>query len=133
MTPVNEILTGVAVLKDWLGDGMSPVSQTQADQRAETCLIGNSGKECPHLRGAKWWEEHSKEPIAEAIKSHLEAKHEMKLSTALDKHPRLCDICGCCMPTKAWVPIKHIAAHTPDEMVKRFPAYCFQRIEIENL
>lgn len=132
MNATNEILTGVAVLADWLGDGLSPVSQAQADQRAETCLIGNGGKECPHLRAPKWWEEHSKEPVAQAIKRQLEAKSEMKLSTALDAHPRLCDICGCCMPVKVWVPAKHIAEHTPDELLKEFPGYCFQRIEIEN-
>lgn len=132
MSVTNEILTGVATIKDWLGDGGAPVTQAQADQRAETCLRGNDGKECPHLTHPRWWEK-TKGGIAFAIKEQLEAKSDMKLVTELDQVPRLCNVCGCCMPLKAWVPIEHIAAHTPEDLVKKFPPYCRIRQEIENL
>jgi hypothetical protein len=135
MNPVEEIAnnaTGLRVIHDWLGDGLQPVSQETANRRSFSCLEGNDGKECPHLHAPRWWETY-KTPIADAIKRQLEKKADMKLTSRMDEHPRNCGVCGCCMPLKVWVPTKHIAAHTSDETVKKFPAYCFQRIELENL
>lgn len=135
MSLIDEIrndVTGAAVLADWLGDGLNPVDQKVADARAAVCLTGNGGGECPHLKSPNWWD-NQKGNIAFAIKEQLEAKSKMKLATELDATPRMCSICGCCMPLKAWVPIKHVAAHTSEDLVKKFVPWCWQRIEIENL
>lgn len=123
---------GAAILADWLGDGGHPITQEQADRRSLSCLAGDDGKECPHLTHPRWWDS-AKGAVAFAIKEQLEAKAGLKLTTKLDEHPRLCNVCGCCMPLKAWVPIEHIAAHTPEDLVKKFPPYCRIRQEIENL
>lgn len=133
MSKPNEIFTAMAILKDWLGNGLSPVPQEVADRRAATCLAGNNGKECPFLVAPRWWQEHSTEPIAMAIKDQLEKKSEMKLDTSLDRVPSMCKKCGCAMPLKVWVPIQHIATHTPENKISEYPAYCWQRIEAENL
>jgi hypothetical protein len=123
---------GLAVLADWLGDGLTPVPQALADERANACLRGNDGKECPNLCAPNWWDS-TKDAIADAIKQHVEKKAQLKLETELDLVPRMCRACGCCMPTKVWVPLKHIAAHTPEDVVKKFTPYCKIRQEIENL
>lgn len=137
MNPIHELkntVAGAAVLRDWFGDGLHPVSQDQANTRAMACLHGKSGVECPHLKAPNWWNAaaQAKDHIADAIKAQLAAKGSLKLETALDKHPRMCGVCGCCASLKVWTPIKHIAAHTSEELTKKYPAYCWIRQEIEN-
>jgi hypothetical protein len=129
---IKNTATGAAVLADWLGDGLHPVTQEQADRRAVSCLSGNDGAECPHLSHPNWWDS-AKGSVAFAIKEQLEAKAGLKLETKLDEHPRMCSRCGCCMPVKAWTPIKHIASHMTDDAVKSHPPFCWIRQEIENL
>ncbi len=136
MSMLNEIqqsVTGAAVLRDWFGDGLHPVSQDQANTRSMACLHGNNGLECPNLAGANWLEQQIKNPIADAIKKQLETKNALKLETPMDKHPRLCRPCGCYMALKVWTPIEFIKAHTSEETVAKLPGWCWQRIEIENL
>jgi hypothetical protein len=136
MKALNEIkqtAVGAAVLADWLGDGLHLVAQEKADRRALSCLTGNDGAGCPHLSHPGWWDS-AKGSVASAIKKQLEAKAGLKLETDLDRNvPRMCSVCGCCAPLKAWAPIKHIAAHTPEDLVKKFPPHCWIRQEIENL
>lgn len=123
---------GLSVLTDWFGGGLHPVPKEIADRRAAICLHGDNGQECPHLKEPNWWDR-NRGAIAFAIKEQLEAKSQLKLETDLDANPRMCAKCGCCMPLKAWTPIEYIAAHTPESVVKNMPAFCWQRIEIENL
>lgn len=129
---LKQTAVGAAVLSDWLGDGLHPVAQEQADRRALSCLTGNDGRECPHLAHPGWLDT-AKGAVAFAIKEQLAAKAGLKLSTALDATPRLCNVCGCYTPLKAWTPIKHIADNTEESMVKKFPPHCWVRQEIENL
>ncbi len=133
MSVFNEIKTGASVLRDWFGDGLNPVGSAVANTRALVCLKGNDGLECPHLKAPNWWDEQIKNPAADAIKKQLEAKSHLKLETALDQHPRMCGVCGCCASLKVWTPLKHIAAHTSEETTKKFPAFCWIRQEIESL
>ena len=123
---------GLAILADWLGDGLTPVSQELADKRASVCLTGNDGKECPHLTHPRWWES-AKDVVADTIKEQMVAKSGMHLETKLDAVPRMCNVCGCCTALKVWTPTKHIAAHTSDELAKKFTPYCWVRHEVENL
>lgn len=135
MSLLDEIrsdLNGAAVLKDWLGDGLNPVDQKVADARAARCLRGNDGKECVFLVAPRWHET-AKGAVAFAIKEQLEAKSKLKLESELDATEPMCKRCGCCMALKIWTPIQHIAAHTPDDLLKSYPGFCWQRIEIENL
>lgn len=135
MNPIDEIkreATGVAILRDWWGDGLHHVRQEIADHRAKTCVAGDNGNVCSHNRAPEWWEHH-KSAIADAIKSQLEVKARLKLSTPFDASLAMCDKCGCCMKVKVWTPIEHIAAHASLHQVAKLPSFCWQRIEIENL
>lgn len=134
MSLLNELkndVTGAAVLADWLGNGSAPVCQDTADRRAAICLRGNDGNECPHLTSPEWYEK-AKGAVAFAIKQQLEAKSKIDLKTEMDSHKKMCRQCGCCMELKVWAPIEYIAAHTADDLLKKFPGFCWQRIEIEN-
>jgi len=135
MNPINElkqIADGAAVITAWFGAGGRPVSQDTANTRALACLHGDKVMVCSFLGHPYWWES-TKGAIASAIKEQLEAKGNLKLETALDQNPSMCRKCGCCLPLKVWTPIEHIKSQTTEEQVQGFPAFCWQRIEIENL
>lgn len=129
---IKKEVAGAALLKDWLGDGLRHVSQEQADHRSIACVRGADGNGCPHNRSAKWWEVH-KQAAAGIIKSQMELKARMKISTPLEEHLCMCDVCGCALPLKVHVPTDHIRNHTTPEMLANYPPYCWQRIELESL
>lgn len=130
---IQNDIQGAQVLKDWWGAGGHPVAQSQADHRSLSCVRGNDGEPCPHNRGATWLEEHSKEPIAQAIKEQLEVKNKLKMETVFDGALHFCDVCGCKIALAIWTPIEHIKAHTDLTTLSRYTPYCWKRIELENL
>lgn len=134
MTLLDEIkrtADGLAAIKDWLGEG-GHVAQAQADHRSLACLRGGpDGSPCPHNVHARWWES-AKNPVADAIKAQLEIKERVRLSTPFDAHLKMCKACGCCIQLKVHAPIHHIKAHTPEETLSKFPAFCWIRREIEG-
>ncbi len=110
---------GVQTLREWLGEDGITVERELAQQRAEVC------KKCPHntegnaLLGA----------AAEAVKRHVEFKNKVLLRVDGEKSLGLCDICGCYLKTKIWIPINLIRRHMPAGEWEKFPSPCFQRDE----
>lgn len=118
-----------SVLIDWLGEGGIPVSKDMAEHRASICISGfDGGKPCPRNRSPKWWE-FAKEPIAEAILGTLEAKNAMDLHVSVEDDLHMCDVCGCCLPLKVWVPIHHVIKHSTEAQLAEFPAHCWIKKE----
>lgn len=128
---IRNDINGAAILKDWLGEGMHPVSQELADHRSLACISGDNGQKCPHNRESKWWEK-SKQAVAGVMLEQMAIKNKLQVTTPLEEHLGICDACGCCLPLKIHTPIEFIKAHTSDEQVKQFPAWCWIRQEIEN-
>jgi hypothetical protein len=127
MSVIDEIRRDVQaakILSDWIGEG-SPVSQRHANGRALVCLRGNEGKECPYHKAERWWDV-VKHAIAERIKQQIGIKNRMQLSTPHDADLKMCSACGCAMPVKVWVPMKHVVEHTPKEVFDKMPSYCWQ-------
>lgn len=116
---------GGAILSEWLGAGGVPVPQTVAETRSKTC------ETCPENIAPNWWEK-NKGKIAEAIKRHLGIKHEMALKVSNERKLHMCKVCGCCISTKVWVPIEHIAHHTSTAQIKEFPSHCWIVKELLN-
>lgn len=110
---------GAAILKDWLGSGGEPVAPEVASARAAVCMC------CPMNDEGSWWEK-VKSKIADAIREHLAVKRALKLTTPFDSRLGTCLVCKCNNPLQVWVPIKHVAAHTPPEMVMKFPVFCWK-------
>jgi hypothetical protein len=134
MSVLDEIrndINGAAILNDWLGAGGHPVSQETSDHRSLACVRGNNGEICRENVAPKWWET-AKGKIADAIRSQLELKNKLRMTTPLESHLSMCRVCGCCLPLKVFVPIQHIKAHTPSEMLARYPSFCWQRKEMEQ-
>lgn len=127
---LRQTATGIAILKDWLGDGANPVALEAAEQRAGVCTTGNNGEPCPLNVEPKWWER-SKLGIAEIIRNHLEVKNEMNLRVSSEELLHMCRACGCALPLKVHVPIEHIKDHIKPEMMERLVPYCWIRKELE--
>jgi hypothetical protein len=126
---INEIrntVEGAAVLKDWLGEGGTPVSQELAERRATTCVC------CNRNVAPRWWEKMMNR-IAVAIRQQLSVKQKCEIKTSLDDDLHMCQICGCCLQLKVHVPVKHVADHTRPEMLDKMPSYCWIRGEIKDL
>jgi len=113
----SQVLTGIAIVKDWLGDGAIPVSTELSQSRADKCLhLGKDGGACPFNRpGFKPTEE-----IAAVIKDQVEKKNEMKLSVEGEESLLTCDLCFCHLPLKVHVPLETILNRTPSGMIAKF-------------
>lgn len=133
MSALDEIkgdIEGVSLLLDWLGnsDGQAVPAQL-AEWRASVCTAGNLGQPCRFNTAPNWW--HTiKSAIAETIRKELALKHQLSYRTSRDSSLHMCKVCGCCLPLKVHVPIRHIKEHTPDSL--EFPAYCWIKREIGN-
>jgi hypothetical protein len=125
----RQIVDGAAIIIDWLGDGLKPVEQAEAQARAAVCLGRNGGVPCPHNNpGFK-----PVETIAEIIRAWSEKKNELNLSVIGEEKLHTCDVCFCHIPTKAWCPMDTISGQTPKAMFNKFaseaPKNCWMRIE----
>lgn len=105
----RQTANGAAVLDDWLGAGGLPVAQPHAEARATICA------ECPFNIEAGWWHRFFKDPIARAIRRHIEVKNQIGLTVSVEESMHMCKACGCATKLKVWVPIEHIKAHHKPE------------------
>lgn len=112
------IQDGLPLLIDWLGDGLNPVDQELATQRALICAS------CPRNRPGGWrhW---FTGPVAHVIGITISLKHEMKLSTHQDHKLNVCDACLCELKLKVWTPMSHIKARLKDEQKLRLDPRCW--------
>jgi hypothetical protein len=120
---------GLALLKDWLGEGGKTVDPVQADIRAHVCYNGNNGEPCPRNKEPNWWER-VKSAIALTIRDQLELKSRMQLKVHREESIHMCSACGCCLKLKVWTPIEHIKSHLSVEQFNRTVPYCWMRKEI---
>lgn len=122
---IKNTTSGAAVIADWLGEGGVPVPDWQAEARASVC------ERCPLNREPFWWEK-AKTKVAETVKSHLAVKGKLGFVVFNESRLGICKPCGCVLPLKVWVPIKHIREHTTPEVIQRLPQKnCWLRTELE--
>lgn len=89
---------GARILAEWIGSGAIPESTETATQRAQVCAG------CPNnITGHKF-----EATIAETIRRHESARHDLKLSTPVDDKIDTCSVCGCYLKLKVWLPIERI-------------------------
>lgn len=115
---------GAAILHDWLGAGGNIVPHEISEDRAATCAA------CPQNVSGRWWEHAVKNPVADAIKTQLEIRNKLVLSTDHDSELGTCHVCKCNLPLKVFVPTHHISAHTTQEQLESLPDNCWVKKEI---
>jgi hypothetical protein len=108
-----QLKNGIKTLKEWLGDGAKTVSTDQAQLRANVCL------QCPKHSTTAFLEEIT----AGAIKRQVELKNHLQLRVYGEKSLHVCEVCGCAMKLKVWLPLETIL---PDEEEKaKFDPRCW--------
>lgn len=127
---IKNDINAIELLKDWLGDKILHVEQSQADHRSLACIRGEDTFGCPHNRPAKNWEKYTKVAVAEVVRGQLELKHRMKMATPFDDHLGICDICGCWLSLAVWTPIDRIREHTTPKQHAKFPEHCWKKKEL---
>lgn len=132
MNPLTEIqndISGMAALADWLGDAGEPAHPMVAAMRASRCVEANNGEPCPMNRAPKWWEK-AKEIPARWMRKELELKNHMKLRVPQEDRLHMCAACGCCLPLKVWAPRSLIRDHTTQKQLAQMPDYCWIKKEL---
>ena len=120
---------GIKVLKDWLGDGATPVDRKLAENRAVVCT------DCVKNVRTRWWNfpQYLKDKVASAIRYQIEMKRELKMEVPNEAELGTCDVCRCNMPLKVWTPIQYMVEHHGADKMDEFPDWCWQRIESKGI
>jgi hypothetical protein len=101
-------LIGVAIVQDWLGDGLKPVEPELSAKRAAVCV------KCPQ-NGDPNFMERLTGAAAEALRSLMIIRDDLSAKTPFDDQLHQCKICSCNLRLKVHTPIEHIAKHTPPD------------------
>lgn len=112
---------GTAILTEWVGSGMEPVDMANAEQRARTCLQCPKNTVLGNLETAVAKKISEQETVRSKIGSRLPADVEENLNS--------CEVCGCYLKLKVWVPEKTLEGYTN---VEEFPADCWLTEELMN-
>lgn len=102
---VRRTAAGVKLVADWVGSGLRPIDKNTAENRAGVCVT------CPNNTNPNWLQKIDAALAAE-IKTLIEMKNDLKLSTIHDKNLLTCSLCDCYLKLKVWAPIEHIWNNT---------------------
>lgn len=119
---VKKAVAGAALLIDWLGEGMNPVSKAQSTQRALICAACQFNKPATgaqKLTGA----------AARTFHLLMEHKDGHAIRTPLDVKLNTCQICDCDLKLKVHAEISHIKKHTTTQTYERLDGKCWVRNE----
>jgi len=114
----KRVAAGVGVLLDWLGESAKPVDQALAEHRATVCAT------CPQ-NGKGGLMEYFTGKAADKIKKQIEIKNDLALKTSHDADLGTCLACLCKLDLKCHVPLKHILAHTSEDVKKKLDPRCW--------
>lgn len=106
---------GAATLLRWLGSGGNPVEPPVAATRAQACL------RCPHNQPGGAVET----AIAEEIREQTALRKQLSLTVPGEPGLKSCDLCGCPLTLKVWVP-------GPFDLKDR-PPWCWQKPEYTRI
>jgi hypothetical protein len=110
--------SGISVLADWLGDGAQTVPPEQANARAAICA------KCPQNKPGDWttW---FTAPAAAFIKTQLEHRKQMKLTTPDGDKIAMCQACGCQLHLKVHVLLPYIKSKLSADMQSKLDPACW--------
>lgn len=116
---------GIALLKDWVGSGLEPVSTALANSRAPCCAA------CEKNITGQWWT-NATGLVADAIRKQINFKNGAKLETVLEDKLGTCSVCLCNLSLKVWCPPEHIQNHTTEQQLEKFPDWCWIKKELSK-
>ncbi len=113
---------GLAILRDWLGEGGEPVPPETAEARSAVCVTCDQNHVVNYTK--------LKLTAAALIKHGLELKNDHSLTVSNEPELNVCQACCCVLSLKVWVPVNHIRAHTTDAQLAQLPPHCWMRKEL---
>jgi hypothetical protein len=119
---LRNVAVGGSVLLDWLMDGAEAVPAALANARAQTCAA------CP-LNEKGDWTSIFTEPVSAAIRSALQRRKQMNLSTPDDANLGVCAACSCPLALKVHLPLARILAKLQDGPKAALAPNCWIRVE----
>lgn len=122
---VSNAAAGMAVIADWLGEGLRPVDKPIAEARAAICAVREGGKVCPMNSEAGGFFQKLDAQAAEEVKKLIEVKNELELTTAQEASLFTCQACDCLLRLKVWTPIDHILKHTSAAVKAKLDPLCW--------
>lgn len=105
----------------WIKSGFKLVSQSEADQRASICAGCHNNKPSQELKGCTGCKAGILYPFRKAIIGKSATKSDGKLTT--------CQLCGCDLKIKVWMPIEALGYEGNDH--NAFPEFCWIK-QMEN-
>lgn len=112
------LAAGAAILRDWLGDGGTPVAKELANGRAGVCAT------CPQNEPGDWMALFTA-PAQEFIRGQLNVRKDLNCTTPFDDQLRVCKACFCPLKLKVHVPLEHIKRHLSDGARAKLDARCW--------
>lgn len=109
---VRRTAAGVKLVAEWLGDGLRPVENALAEKRAGVCVT------CPE-NGDPDWLQKVDAALAAEIKTMVEMRNDLKLSTIHDQNLHTCKVCDCYLRLKVHTPIDHIKNNMPKDVLAK--------------
>jgi hypothetical protein len=106
---MSNVLTGVAALSDWIGQGGTPVPPEEAQRRATICLT------CPLNQN----QQKGMAFAAIQFRRFIASKNQANLHIVGEENLKVCTGCNCYLPLKCWIPMENITPYLSEEsMVK---------------
>lgn len=105
----------------WIGEGLRPVSQDMAQERARMCL------NCPKHDVSRPIYEALAKGIALTVRQQIELKNQMKLRVEGEKSLHLCGACDCVLRLKIWAPLEFVKETTA---LEKLDVNCWIRKEL---
>lgn len=121
---LGKTAAGIRLVVDWLGSGLRPVQQAEAEQRASICVGATIGSNCPQNQTGDLWQRLDAK-AADGLKRLISIKADMSLATSQDAKLRTCLACDCHLPLKVHAPMAHILANTSSEVMAQLDPRCW--------
>lgn len=119
---MNTVLTGVAALSDWLGQGGTPVPHAEAKRRAAICLA------CPLNQN----QQKGMAFAAIQFRRYVASKNQANLHIEGEESLKVCVGCNCYLPLKCWIPMENITPYLSEESMAKMreaKSECWQLLE----
>lgn len=115
VAPVSTAKAGIGMLVDLFGPALKAVAPDLSEKRAGICVTCPQNQEGGLLAHAG----------GEALKTLLQAKSDMKLSTTHDEQLKECLACSCNLRLKVHVRLDYILERTSPEVMARLDKRCW--------
>lgn len=121
MSGLKRAAQGTGVVLAWLGSGAVPVAQELAEKRAATCMA------CSMNQPGDWYTTAPAEILKKSVEAWktMTGKTDFKFENSQGDKLKSCQVCRCLLPLKIFVPLEHIIAKTPEEVMGELPKTCW--------